>query len=154
MSELTEKAAAKINLTLRVLGRRDDGYHELESLVAFAALADKLDLEPGRDTTLQIIGPFTEASGPVADNLVLKAAAALRARVDGLEHAPALVVEADAALGLGVGRDSDVAVGLHRSTASPRRPQPAHRGLCPRQSVPHRTHSHQVMRTPRKRSAE
>ena len=85
MSELTEKAAAKINLTLRVLGRRDDGYHELESLVAFAALADKLDLEPGADTVLEIIGPFAAASGPVGDNLVLKAAAALRARIDGLE---------------------------------------------------------------------
>jgi 4-diphosphocytidyl-2-C-methyl-D-erythritol kinase len=82
---LLEKACAKINLTLRVLGRREDGYHELESLVAFAELADKLDLEPGRTTALEISGPFAEACGPVADNLVLKAAAALRERAGALK---------------------------------------------------------------------
>ena len=80
MSELFEKASAKINLTLRVLGRREDGYHELESLVAFADLADKLDLEPGESASLEISGPFAGACGPVADNLVLKAVTALRHR--------------------------------------------------------------------------
>ena len=80
MSELFEKASAKINLTLRVLGRREDGYHELESLVAFADLADKLDLEPGESASLEISGPFAGSCGPVADNLVLKAVTALRHR--------------------------------------------------------------------------
>jgi len=80
VSELFEKASAKINLTLRVLGRREDGYHELESLVAFADLADKLDLEPGESASLEISGPFAGACGPVADNLVLKAVTALRHR--------------------------------------------------------------------------
>ena len=41
---LLEKAPAKINLTLRVLGRRVDGYHEIESLVAFADFGDMLTL--------------------------------------------------------------------------------------------------------------
>ena len=82
MSEpLLEKACAKINLTLRVLGRREDGYHELESLVAFTDFADKLDLEPGQPEGLDISGPFAAACGAGADNLVLKAAAALRERV-------------------------------------------------------------------------
>ena len=45
---LSEQAPAKINLTLRVLGRRADGYHELESLVAFADLADTLSFAAGR----------------------------------------------------------------------------------------------------------
>lgn len=81
---LYEKAPAKINLTLRVLGRREDGYHDLESLVAFADLADTLTLQPGGTTALDISGPFAAASGPVADNLVLKALAALRQRMDGL----------------------------------------------------------------------
>lgn len=103
--ELTEKAPAKINLTLRVLGRRDDGYHELESLVAFAALADKLDLEPGPDTTLEITGPFAAASGPPAGNLVLKAAAALRARVDGVE-AGRFVLEKNIPVAAGLGGGS------------------------------------------------
>jgi 4-diphosphocytidyl-2-C-methyl-D-erythritol kinase len=81
---LVEKAPAKINLTLRVLSRREDGYHELESLVAFADLADKLDLEPGAGATLEVSGPFAAVCGAAADNLVLKAHAALRERVPGL----------------------------------------------------------------------
>jgi len=44
---LTTRAPAKVNLTLHVLGRRADGYHELESLVAFAGTGDDLSLEPG-----------------------------------------------------------------------------------------------------------
>jgi 4-diphosphocytidyl-2-C-methyl-D-erythritol kinase len=82
---LIEKACAKVNLTLRVLGRREDGYHELESLVAFTELGDMLSLQPGADTALEITGPFAAACGPKADNLVLKAAAALRQRVGGLK---------------------------------------------------------------------
>jgi len=82
---LLEKACAKINLTLRVLGRREDGYHELESLVAFADLADKLDLEPGQAESLDISGPFAAACATGAGNLVLKAAAALRERVGRLK---------------------------------------------------------------------
>jgi len=82
---LTETAPAKINLSLRVLGRRTDGYHLLESLVVFADLADTLTLEPGGETALATGGPFAEASGPLDNNLVLKAVAALRARVPGLK---------------------------------------------------------------------
>jgi len=81
---LTEIAPAKINLTLRVLGRRADGYHELESLVAFADLADTLTLRPGDTLGLDVSGPFAAASGGVSDNLVLKAVAALSQRVSGL----------------------------------------------------------------------
>jgi 4-diphosphocytidyl-2-C-methyl-D-erythritol kinase len=81
---LAEKASAKINLTLRVLGRRADGYHDLESLVVFADLADALTLQPGPATALDIAGPFAGPSGPTADNLVLKAVAALRKSIDGL----------------------------------------------------------------------
>ncbi len=86
MSEpLVEKAPAKINLTLRVLGRREDGYHELESLVVFADLFDKLDLEPGEGANLQISGPFAAGLSAGADNLVLKVYASLRERVPGLK---------------------------------------------------------------------
>jgi 4-diphosphocytidyl-2-C-methyl-D-erythritol kinase len=77
-TSLTEKAPAKINLTLRVVGRRADGYHELESLVVFAGVADTLSLDPGADTGLAITGRYAAACGADADNLVLKAEAALR----------------------------------------------------------------------------
>jgi 4-diphosphocytidyl-2-C-methyl-D-erythritol kinase len=82
---LIEKACAKVNLTLRVLGRREDGYHELESLVAFADFGDTLSLQPAADTALEISGPFAAACATGADNLVLKAAAALHQRVGGLK---------------------------------------------------------------------
>ncbi len=82
---LVEKACAKINLTLRVLGRRADGYHDLESLVVFADLADRLALEPGGDTTLDVTGPYAAASGAPSENLVLKAAAALNDGIKGLK---------------------------------------------------------------------
>lgn len=82
---LVESAPAKINLTLRVIGRRADGYHEIESLVAFADLSDTLTLEPAPETALAVAGPFAAASGNPADNLVLKAATALRERVADLK---------------------------------------------------------------------
>jgi 4-diphosphocytidyl-2-C-methyl-D-erythritol kinase len=81
---LTELAFAKVNLTLRVVGRRADGYHDLDSLVVFAEIADRLSLEPGRRLELTACGPTAAAAGPVSDNLVLKAAGALAARVPGL----------------------------------------------------------------------
>jgi 4-diphosphocytidyl-2-C-methyl-D-erythritol kinase len=84
-SLLVETAPAKINLTLRVIGRRDDGYHELESVVGFAGVADSLDLATAGKPELEISGPFAAACGPVDDNLVLKAARALNERMGGLK---------------------------------------------------------------------
>ena len=82
--ELTERASAKINLTLRVVGRRPDGYHALESLVCFGDVGDRLTLRPGARLGLDVHGPRADAAGPVDHNLVLKAARALADRVGGL----------------------------------------------------------------------
>jgi len=79
-----ENAPAKVNLTLRVLGRRADGYHELESLVAFAEAGDRLSFAPGAELALTVHGPSAAQAGEGADNLVLKAAQALAARVAGI----------------------------------------------------------------------
>jgi 4-diphosphocytidyl-2-C-methyl-D-erythritol kinase len=81
---LSENAPAKVNLTLRVLGRRADGYHELESLVAFADVGDTLSLAPGGELSLSVRGRSAGQAGAEADNLVLKAARALAARSPGL----------------------------------------------------------------------
>src|SRR5712691_12334158 len=79
-----EPAPAKVNLTLRVLGRRADGYHDIESLVVFAGVGDALTFAPGGALALAVSGPTASAAGDVADNLVLKAARALAERVEGL----------------------------------------------------------------------
>jgi 4-diphosphocytidyl-2-C-methyl-D-erythritol kinase len=81
---LADDAPAKVNLTLRVLGRRPDGYHELESLVVFADFGDRLSFIGGGDLTLTVRGPSAAAAGAGDDNLVHKAARALAARRPGL----------------------------------------------------------------------
>jgi 4-diphosphocytidyl-2-C-methyl-D-erythritol kinase len=107
-----EKAPAKINLTLRVLGRRADGYHELESLVAFAGVGDALTFAPGGALTLAVSGPTAQAAGDNADNLVLKAARALAGRTAGLTVGGfALSKRLPVAAGLG-GGSADAAAAL------------------------------------------
>ena len=107
-----EKAPAKINLTLRVLGRRADGYHELESLVAFAGVGDALTFAPGGALTLAVSGPTAQAAGDNADNLVLKAARALAGRIAGLTLGGfALSKRLPVAAGLG-GGSADAAAAL------------------------------------------
>ena len=80
-ASLVEDAPAKVNLTLRVLGRRADGYHEIESLVAFAGVGDALSFAPGGALALNVRGPSAGEAGAIADNLVLKAARALADRL-------------------------------------------------------------------------
>ncbi|MGX1740861.1 4-(cytidine 5'-diphospho)-2-C-methyl-D-erythritol kinase [Bosea sp. NPDC055353] len=81
---LTTRARAKVNLDLRVLGRRADGYHELESLVAFAGVGDTLSLDPGADLSLTLAGPRSEGLAVDDGNLVLRAARALAVARPGL----------------------------------------------------------------------
>src|SRR3954463_4309632 len=85
MPLLTDEARAKVNLTLRVDGRRVDGYHDLESVVAFCDCADRLTLEPGTELSLTTAGPRAGDCGEASDNLVLKAARLLGERVSDLK---------------------------------------------------------------------
>lgn len=78
-------APAKINLTLHVCGRRDDGYHDLESIVAFASEGDSVSLFPGEELSLSATGPTAHLLGASEENLVLKAVRALLARREGLK---------------------------------------------------------------------
>ena len=84
-SARVEPAPAKVNLTLRVVGRRADGYHDIESLVVFASVGDRLAFAPGHALALTMGGPTAPAAGELADNLVLKAGRALGERVEGLK---------------------------------------------------------------------
>jgi 4-diphosphocytidyl-2-C-methyl-D-erythritol kinase len=114
--ELTAFAPAKVNLTLHVLGRRPDGYHEIESLVAFADVGDRLTFRPGERLELAVVGPTGAAAGATNDNLVLKAAGELAARVEGL-HVGRFVLDKElpVAAGLG-GGSSDAAAALRLLT--------------------------------------
>ena len=111
-ARLSEFAPAKINLTLRVVDRRADGYHDLESLVAFAAFGDPLSLEPGSDASLTAGGEFAAASGPLGDNLIMKAVGALAAQVPGL-RAGRFTLEKNIPVAAGLGGGSaDAAAAL------------------------------------------
>ena len=70
-------APAKINLYLHVVGRRDDGYHLIDSLVAFADVHDTVTAVEADELTLAVSGPFGPALAAEPDNLVLRAARAL-----------------------------------------------------------------------------
>lgn len=77
---IVEKAPAKINLALHVTGKRTDGYHLLDSLVAFADMGDVLHFREAAETSLTITGPFAHRLNPQdEENLVLRAVAGLRA---------------------------------------------------------------------------
>ncbi|XEU19088.1 4-(cytidine 5'-diphospho)-2-C-methyl-D-erythritol kinase [Tistrella mobilis] len=85
---LSTLAPAKINLHLHVTGRRDDGYHLLDSLVVFAGAGDRVTVDPrpapaGTPTGFDLEGPFAAALGDTApaDNLVMRAATGLAARL-------------------------------------------------------------------------
>jgi 4-diphosphocytidyl-2-C-methyl-D-erythritol kinase len=107
-----DKAPAKVNLTLRVIGRRADGYHEIESLVAFAGVGDALTFTPGGALALSVGGPTAAAAGEIADNLVVKAARALAEHVERLKLGRfALSKRLPVAAGLG-GGSADAAAAL------------------------------------------
>lgn len=110
--ELTEFAPAKVNLTLHVLGRRPDGYHEIESLVVFADVGDRLTLVPDDVLELVVQGPTAASVGESDGNLVLKAARALADRVPDLRLGRfQLYKQLPVAAGLG-GGSSDAAAAL------------------------------------------
>jgi 4-diphosphocytidyl-2-C-methyl-D-erythritol kinase len=106
---LREAAPAKVNLALHVVGRRDDGYHLLDSLVCFPGIGDLLEAEPARGLSLAVSGPFGDGLGTGADNLVIRAAEAMRP--PGRGAALMLVKRLPVAAGIG-GGSADAAAAL------------------------------------------
>ena len=110
MTALREAARAKLNLTLEVKGRRADGFHEIESLAAFAGVGDVVELELQDRLELVTEGPFADALG--GDNLIMRAAEAARAVNPGLRLGRfRLIKELPVAAGLG-GGSADAAAAL------------------------------------------
>jgi len=114
LTAVTALAPAKVNLYLHVTGRRTDGYHLVEGLVAFADIGDRLTIAPAPDLSLEIAGPeATGLAGTAADNLVLRAARLLadHARITA---GAALRLEKNLPVAAGIGGgSSDAAAALH-----------------------------------------
>lgn len=105
---IVEMAPAKINLALHVTGRRDDGYHLLDSLVTFAEDGDELTFEAAEIDSFRVVGGFGAALSQ-DDNLVLKARDLLRAALDacGQPHGPiAITLDKSLPIASGIGGGS------------------------------------------------
>ncbi|MGF7174156.1 4-(cytidine 5'-diphospho)-2-C-methyl-D-erythritol kinase [Azospirillum doebereinerae] len=106
---IVEAAPAKLNLYLHVTGKRPDGYHELDSLVAFAEIGDTVTLQPGgarialRGADLPPAGPRLAISGPFGPALM------------GENPAGNLVIRAAHALAARLGREADVMIALNKA---------------------------------------
>ena len=96
-----------------MLGRRDDGYHELDSLVAFASVRDVVHLSPADTLTLTLDGPFAGDLDNGSGNLVLRAAAALTKAV-GLSVGASVTLVKNLPVASGIGGGSaDAAAALN-----------------------------------------
>jgi 4-diphosphocytidyl-2-C-methyl-D-erythritol kinase len=110
---VTAFASAKVNLYLHVTGRRADGYHLVDSLVAFADIGDRLAAEPAAALSLAVSGPEAASLAAVGDdNLVLRAARLL-ADYAGMAAGAALRLEKNLPVAAGIGGgSSDAAAAL------------------------------------------
>jgi len=111
-------APAKINLMLHVIGRRDDGYHVMQSVMGFADVGDILEAVPADTYSLTIDGPFA-AHAPLDDtNLVTRAVQAMEAQAERrAEMALTLIKYLPASAGLG-GGSADAAAAMHLLNAA------------------------------------
>lgn len=109
---LVEFAPAKVNLWLHVTGKRDDGYHLLDSLVAFADVGDRLTGSLSDTIALTVTGPFAGALQNEDDNLVSRAAQMLASQC-GVNAGARLILEKNLPVASGIGGGSaDAAAAL------------------------------------------
>lgn len=112
-------APAKVNLYLHILARRADGYHQLDSLVAFADVGDEVSAAPADGLSLEIAGPFASALAGQAsqDNLVLTAARRLAAH-HGIQPGARLRLVKNLPVAAGLGGGSSDAAATLRALAT------------------------------------
>ena len=125
VAPFVQAAPAKVNLALHVTRRREDGYHDLESLVVFADVADDLEATPAKADSLVITGPFAKALGQ-GDNLVTRAVAAFRAQwPDAVEAQLAMTLRKNLPVAAGIGGGSaDAAAALRLMAGLSQHPIP------------------------------
>ncbi len=109
---ITERACAKVNLTLRVHGRRADGYHALTSLVAFADIGDRIVFVPGAARAIHVTGPFHHHIQ--GENLLARTLDLLAASAPGLTLG-SVILEKQLPVAAGVGGGSADAAALLRA---------------------------------------
>ena len=90
---LTVPAPAKINLYFNIIGRRSDGYHIVDSLIAFTRLGDTLTVRAGNPLDIVGEGPFSADLPPAPQNLVYRAAETLAAVPFPTDHLSRVMVE-------------------------------------------------------------
>jgi 4-diphosphocytidyl-2-C-methyl-D-erythritol kinase len=109
---IREPAPAKVNLALHVRRRRADGYHDLETVFAFARDGEGVEVELADEDDFAVTGPFAAALAGEGDNLVLRAARAFTERfAPGAAHAITLDKHLPVASGVG-GGSADAAATL------------------------------------------
>jgi len=118
MSSVSQTASAKVNLYLHVGPVRRDGFHELASLFVFTDFGDRLEVSPADSLSLTISGPFAQAlSGyPLSDNLVMRAAQALREET-GVQDGAAIHLKKNLPVAAGIGGGSADAAATLRALA-------------------------------------
>jgi 4-diphosphocytidyl-2-C-methyl-D-erythritol kinase len=116
VTPVVEMAPAKLNLDLLVTGRQPNGYHELDSLVVFADLGDRMTITAADDLELALDGPFAKALQDVPDNLVLAAARRL-ATAAGVRPTVRITLEKHLPVASGIGGGSADAAAALRGLA-------------------------------------
>jgi 4-diphosphocytidyl-2-C-methyl-D-erythritol kinase len=111
---IVEAARAKVNLALHVVGRRADGFHDLDSIVVFADIGDRLTLTPAEDWSLDVEGPFAGSLDASPENLALRAALALERLLPGRIGPARLKLEKNLPVASGIGGGSADAAAVIR----------------------------------------
>ncbi len=121
MPVITEQAPAKLNLFLHITGRREDGYHLLQSLFAFSEKGDIISVEAARALSLEITGPFAsclqDQKAGRDQNIVMKAAYLLRERLGAPEMGANILLEKNLPVASGIGGGSSDAAAAIRALA-------------------------------------
>ena len=103
-------APAKLNLNLRITGRRDDGYHLLDSVVVFTDFGDWIELEPAQEDSVAVIGNFASSVDAGENNICFRALAAFRDH-GGVASCHSITIDKRIPVGAGLGGgSSDAAV--------------------------------------------